>query len=88
MECQKCGRKGHTIERCFKIIGYPPKKPNQSFQNKRISSNNSFTDKQGNSNINNDSNSSVDNTFLTAQISRLMNLLSEKKLLMILEPTW
>ncbi|GKC42290.1 ribonuclease H-like domain-containing protein [Tanacetum coccineum] len=56
--CENCGCNGHTIDRCFKIIGYPAdfvkKKYNQSFKGKNISNNNSvgtssfsgFTDKQ------------------------------------------
>ncbi|XP_071718547.1 uncharacterized protein [Rutidosis leptorrhynchoides] len=27
-ECKKCGRTGHTIEKCFEIIGYPPRPNN------------------------------------------------------------
>ncbi|GJR04082.1 reverse transcriptase domain-containing protein [Tanacetum coccineum] len=55
--CENCGFNGHTIDRCFKIIGYPTdfekKKSNQSFKEKNASSNNSvgtssfgFTDEQ------------------------------------------
>ncbi|GJU69946.1 ribonuclease H-like domain-containing protein, partial [Tanacetum coccineum] len=43
--CENCGFKGHTIDRCFKIIGYPAdfgkKKSNQSFKGKNVSNNNS-----------------------------------------------
>ncbi|GJX80848.1 ribonuclease H-like domain-containing protein [Tanacetum coccineum] len=56
--CKNCDFNGHTIDRCFKIIGYPAdfgkKKSNQSFKGKNISNNNSvrtssssgFTDEQ------------------------------------------
>ncbi|GJS38331.1 hypothetical protein Tco_0563374 [Tanacetum coccineum] len=56
--CENYGFNGHSIDRCFKIIGYPPdfKKKNsgQNFNGKNISNNNSvgtsssngFTDKQ------------------------------------------
>ncbi|GJW74648.1 ribonuclease H-like domain-containing protein [Tanacetum coccineum] len=56
--CENCGFNGHTIDRCFNIIGYPAdlkkKKSNQSFKEKNISNNNSvgsgsssgFTDEQ------------------------------------------
>ncbi|GJV10201.1 hypothetical protein Tco_1351742 [Tanacetum coccineum] len=41
--CENCGFNGHTIERCFKIIGYPPdvgeKKAGQNFKGKNISNN-------------------------------------------------
>ncbi|GJW11242.1 ribonuclease H-like domain-containing protein [Tanacetum coccineum] len=43
--CENCGFNGHTINRCFKIIGYLAdfgrKKSNQSFKGKNISNNNS-----------------------------------------------
>ncbi|GKA15000.1 ribonuclease H-like domain-containing protein [Tanacetum coccineum] len=42
--CENCGFNGHTIDRCFKIIGYHAdfvkKKSNQSFKGKNISNNN------------------------------------------------
>ncbi|GJR96370.1 ribonuclease H-like domain-containing protein, partial [Tanacetum coccineum] len=41
--CENCGFNGHTIDRCFKIIGYPPdfgkKKAGQNFEGKNISNN-------------------------------------------------
>ncbi|GKB78549.1 ribonuclease H-like domain-containing protein [Tanacetum coccineum] len=43
--CKNCGINGHTIERCFKIIGYPvdlrKKNPGQNFKEKNVSNNNS-----------------------------------------------
>ncbi|GKC36967.1 ribonuclease H-like domain-containing protein [Tanacetum coccineum] len=56
--CENYGFKGHTIDRCFKIIGYPAdfgkKKSGQNFKKQNISNNNSvgkssssgFTDEQ------------------------------------------
>ncbi|GKB77079.1 ribonuclease H-like domain-containing protein, partial [Tanacetum coccineum] len=56
--CENCGFNGHTIDRCFKIIGYPAdcgkKKSGQNFKKKSVSNNNSigkssssgFTDEQ------------------------------------------
>ncbi|GJW06407.1 hypothetical protein Tco_1568830 [Tanacetum coccineum] len=56
--CENYGFNGHTIDRCFKIIGYPvdfgKKKSNKFFKRKNISNNNSvgtnsssgFTDEQ------------------------------------------
>ncbi|GJV03027.1 ribonuclease H-like domain-containing protein [Tanacetum coccineum] len=42
--CENCGFNGHTINRCFKIIGYPvafgKKKPGQKFKGTNISNNN------------------------------------------------
>ncbi|GJT32897.1 putative RNA-directed DNA polymerase [Tanacetum coccineum] len=41
--CENCGFNGHTIDRCFKIIGYPPdfgkKKAGQNFKGKNVSNN-------------------------------------------------
>lgn len=31
MECSHCHGTNHTIERCYHIIGFPPKKPNTNF---------------------------------------------------------
>ncbi|GKG31068.1 hypothetical protein Tco_0423556, partial [Tanacetum coccineum] len=43
--CENCGFNGHTIDRCFKLIGYPTdfgkKKSNQTFNGKNVSHNNS-----------------------------------------------
>ncbi|GJR02562.1 ribonuclease H-like domain-containing protein [Tanacetum coccineum] len=56
--CENCGFNGHSIDRCFKIIGYPAnfykKKRGQWFKGKVVSNNNSvgsgsssgFTDEQ------------------------------------------
>nr|GEV96653.1 ribonuclease H-like domain-containing protein [Tanacetum cinerariifolium] len=42
--CENCDFNGHTIDRCFKIIGYPvdfgKKKPGQNFKGKNVSNNN------------------------------------------------
>ncbi|GKB80976.1 hypothetical protein Tco_0947871 [Tanacetum coccineum] len=55
--CEKCGFNGHTIDRCFKIIGYPAnfgkKKSGQVYKGKNVSNNyvgstssSEFTDEQ------------------------------------------
>ncbi|GKB19126.1 hypothetical protein Tco_0853049 [Tanacetum coccineum] len=56
--CENCGFNGHTIDRCFKIIGYPAdfgkKKSGQNFKKQSVSNNNfvkkssssGFTDEQ------------------------------------------
>ncbi|GKD60036.1 hypothetical protein Tco_1297545 [Tanacetum coccineum] len=42
--CERCGFNGHSIDRCFKLIGYPAdfgkKKSGQIFKNKNVSNNN------------------------------------------------
>nr|GEV31514.1 ribonuclease H-like domain-containing protein [Tanacetum cinerariifolium] len=44
--CENCGFNGHSIDRCFKIIGYPAnfykKKRGQGFKGKAVSNNNSI----------------------------------------------
>ena len=46
LQCKNCGLKGHTIERCYKLIGFPKdfKFKNESQNpNKTLSSNNSMS---------------------------------------------
>ncbi|GKA63835.1 hypothetical protein Tco_0763441 [Tanacetum coccineum] len=48
--CENCGFNGHTIDRCFKIIGYPAdfgkKKSGQNFKKQSVSNNNSVRKSQ------------------------------------------
>ncbi|XP_071728566.1 uncharacterized protein [Rutidosis leptorrhynchoides] len=72
LKCTNCNMLGHTIERCFELIGYPPgyiKKPfNQGAP--RFNSNNCVTDKHD---------SCGTNVQLTSdQIMKLLNLVNEK----------
>ncbi|GJZ58327.1 ribonuclease H-like domain-containing protein [Tanacetum coccineum] len=68
--CEKCGFNGHTIDRCFKIIGYPAdfgkKKSNQSFKGKNISNNNSVG-------------SSSSSGFIDEHIDTLISLIKDNK---------
>lgn len=69
LTCKKCNSSGHTIERCYEIIGYPPNyhKKGQNQNAKIASSNNVSVDKQ---------NSSA--PFSDEQMAMLKALLSEK----------
>ncbi|GJY74958.1 ribonuclease H-like domain-containing protein, partial [Tanacetum coccineum] len=76
--CKNCGLKGHTIERCFEIIGYPPGfkrnpnlKPSESFNNNKAN----FSDTKGN----NDVKMPTGTVSLTNdQVMKLMSLLNDK----------
>ncbi|GJT77821.1 ribonuclease H-like domain-containing protein [Tanacetum coccineum] len=65
--CENCGFNGHTIDRCFKIIGYPPdfgkKKAGQNFKGKNVS--------------NNVVGSSSSSGFFDEQLSTLISLIKE-----------
>ncbi|KAJ9561025.1 hypothetical protein OSB04_006185 [Centaurea solstitialis] len=79
LNCKHCGANGHTIERCFKIIGFP-----KDFQSQRKSfSNNNFRSVQGNNsvtNIDNNTSSSTSNCSLTEdQIHKLLSLIEQPK---------
>ncbi|GKA99964.1 hypothetical protein Tco_0827958 [Tanacetum coccineum] len=69
--CENCGFNGHTINRCFKIIGYPAdfgkKKSNRSFKGKNVSNNNSVR-------------SSSSSGFTDKQIATLISLIKDNKI--------
>ncbi|GJR00287.1 ribonuclease H-like domain-containing protein [Tanacetum coccineum] len=72
--CENCGFNGHTIDRCFKIIGYPPdfgkkNNGNQNFNKKFINNNNSVG-----------SSSTSTSTFSDEQILTLSSLIKENSL--------
>ncbi|GKD80968.1 ribonuclease H-like domain-containing protein, partial [Tanacetum coccineum] len=68
--CENYGFNGHTIDRCFKIIGYPTdfgkNKSNQSSKEKSISNNNSAS-------------SSSSSGFIDEQMATLISLIKYKK---------
>ncbi|GJY14672.1 hypothetical protein Tco_0385094 [Tanacetum coccineum] len=68
--CEKCRYNGHTIKRCFKIIGYPAdfgkKKSWKSFKGKNISNNNS-------------AGSSSSSGFTNEQMATLISLIKDNK---------
>ncbi|GJX23853.1 ribonuclease H-like domain-containing protein [Tanacetum coccineum] len=78
MLCKKCCLKGHTVDRCFEIIGYPPcfkrnpnLKPSGNFNNNKTN----FADTEGN----NDIKTSAGTVSLTNdQVMKLMSLLNDK----------
>ncbi|KAJ9542639.1 hypothetical protein OSB04_029145 [Centaurea solstitialis] len=79
LTCKHCGANGHTIERCFKIIGFP-----KDFQSQRKTfGNNSFRSVQGNNSVttvDNNISSSFSNYSLTEdQIHKLLSLIEPPK---------
>ncbi|GJX04226.1 ribonuclease H-like domain-containing protein [Tanacetum coccineum] len=77
--CENCGFNGHTIDRCFKIIGYPAyfgkKKSNQSFKGKNISNNNSVG-------------TSSSSGFIDEQMATMISLIKDNKIGKICRPIW
>ncbi|KAM0013717.1 putative transcription factor interactor and regulator CCHC(Zn) family [Helianthus debilis subsp. tardiflorus] len=82
LKCTHCNMLGHTVDRCFEIIGYPP-----GF--KRRSNNSSQSSQSGRSNMSNGSkNNTVNNVtssvgssgfpFTNEQIAKLLSLVGEK----------
>ncbi|XP_071695153.1 uncharacterized protein [Rutidosis leptorrhynchoides] len=69
LKCTKCKRLGHTIERCYEIVGYPPGWVKRN-DNKSVVSNNSVP-------AVNASDNSV-RPFSSDQISQLMSLLHDQ----------
>nr|GFA63273.1 ribonuclease H-like domain-containing protein [Tanacetum cinerariifolium] len=79
LKCTNCNKIGHTVDRCFEIIGYPAGyvKRNFNSNSKSVGTSNNF-DVDPNSNIagnNTASNSHI--SLFNEQLTRLMNLLND-----------
>lgn len=68
LKCAKCNRLGHTIERCYEIVGYPPGwvKRSNNFVNKPVVNHNVVSN-SGSSQL----------PFSTEQITKLMSLIND-----------
>ncbi|KAJ0459040.1 putative RNA-directed DNA polymerase [Helianthus annuus] len=80
LKCTHCNMLGHTVDRCFEIIGYPPgmrKRNTGQFARNNNSSNNVSNNKSG---VSVNSSSSVGSAmpFTSEQIAKLLDLVSEK----------
>ncbi|GJV10853.1 putative RNA-directed DNA polymerase [Tanacetum coccineum] len=80
--CEHCGFNGHTIDRCFKIIGYPSdfdrrNNSSSSNQNSQNQTNQNFNRRFVN---NNSAGPSTSSTFSDDQISKLISLIKENSL--------
>ncbi|GJV19802.1 hypothetical protein Tco_1368822 [Tanacetum coccineum] len=69
--CTHCNMNGHTADRCFELVGYPPnlKKNNNNGFNKGVASSNVVSGSK---------NQSTSNSFTDDQYKKLMALISEK----------
>ncbi|GJX72276.1 ribonuclease H-like domain-containing protein [Tanacetum coccineum] len=75
--CKNCGFTGHTIERCYELIGYPPgyKKPNAPKQNGFRSNFNANSDTKGSDKQPSACNSPT--SFTADQMQKLLNLIND-----------
>ncbi|XP_076902271.1 uncharacterized protein LOC143556961 [Bidens hawaiensis] len=73
VKCSHCNKMGHSVEKCFEIVGYPSwVKPRNNLRKKVVTNNNAVSDVPGVSN-------NPPNGGLTPdQISRLLSLLNDK----------
>ncbi|GJX37762.1 ribonuclease H-like domain-containing protein [Tanacetum coccineum] len=80
--CKNCGLKGHTIERCFEIIDYPPgfkRNPNLKLASNFNNNMNNNVDTRGIFVGNNEIKTSTGTlSFTNEQVLKLMNLLIDK----------
>ncbi|GJT45233.1 putative RNA-directed DNA polymerase [Tanacetum coccineum] len=69
--CTHCNMNGHTADRCFELVGYPP--------NFKKNSNNGFNRNTANSNVvSGNKDHSTSNSFTDDQFKKLMALISDK----------
>ncbi|GJZ40642.1 ribonuclease H-like domain-containing protein [Tanacetum coccineum] len=75
--CKNCGFTGHTIERCYELIGYPPgyKKPNAPKQNVFKPNFNANCDTKGSDKQPSACNSPT--SFTADQMQKLLNLIND-----------
>ncbi|GJS35342.1 hypothetical protein Tco_0533724 [Tanacetum coccineum] len=80
--CKNCGLKGHTVERCFEIIGYPPgfkRNPNLKVSNNFNNNKNNNADVKTSLVGNNEIRTSTGTlSFTNEQVQKLMSLLNDK----------
>ncbi|GJU14166.1 ribonuclease H-like domain-containing protein [Tanacetum coccineum] len=78
--CENCGFNGHTIDRCFKIIGYPPDFGKKGGSGNNVTNGNngqSFNRRFVNNNSVGSSSTSSSTPFSDEQITKLISLIKE-----------
>lgn len=86
LKCSNCHKLGHTVDRCYEILGYPNnynKKPPYQPYNRASSNHSAISESQNSCRNDNPSSSGAGSStssfpFTNEQISQLMSLLSEK----------
>nr|KAJ0213000.1 hypothetical protein LSAT_V11C400157850 [Lactuca sativa] len=83
VQCKNCGIKGHSIDKCYKIIGYPKDfKQKNDFNSQKSFSVNSATTSSGSSSVSNSTDSVGDSEFhqLTKeQYIKFLQLINDKQ---------
>ncbi|GJV57242.1 ribonuclease H-like domain-containing protein [Tanacetum coccineum] len=80
LKCTNCNKTGHTVDRCFDLIGYPAGyvKRNSNFNSRPVTSNNVSAKVQSNGVSSNNATTGNSPVSLSSdQLARLMNLLNE-----------
>ncbi|GKA45218.1 ribonuclease H-like domain-containing protein [Tanacetum coccineum] len=80
LKCTNCNKTGHTVDRCFDLIGYPAGyvKRNSNSSSRPVTSNNAYVDVQSNVVCSNNATTGNSPVSLSSdQLERLMNLLNE-----------
>ncbi|XP_071726730.1 uncharacterized protein [Rutidosis leptorrhynchoides] len=79
LKCKKCNKIGHTIERCFELVGYPPNFKKNFNNNRNFNNFNNFGNTSNNNAASNEASisSSSPISFSLEQMLKLLNLIKE-----------
>ncbi|GKA68895.1 ribonuclease H-like domain-containing protein [Tanacetum coccineum] len=82
LKCTNCNKIGHTVDRCFELVGYPAGyvKKNFNANTRRVSSNNASASADVHSNNVSSNNATTSNSHVSLsneQLARLMSLLND-----------
>ena len=82
LQCKNCGIKGHTIDRCYKLIGYPkdfkPRNDFSSNQSRNYNANNSSITPTGSSSTSDNSGNGEAHFLTSDQYSKFLQLLEKQ----------
>ncbi|XP_071740258.1 uncharacterized protein [Rutidosis leptorrhynchoides] len=79
LKCKKCNKLGHTIDRCFEIIGYPPSFRRKNNGNQSNNNNNNVNKSYANNSVTNkdESTSSAPASLTNEQLIKLLSLIND-----------